>query len=95
MTVPWQTSETLILESAGWKLFHQMDDRWFAVHAATGRVAAIDIDTESFNMAGIEEDSFQHFEKHRDYAAYQLLNCLAEFYNHDKWLRKRDEEENS
>ena len=87
----WEISQRDILRAAGWEIFHVIDEKYCAVHNATGRIATIWIDTEKYIYPRFGET--EDFNIFAEYVADQLLDCLSERHDHDKWLLKMDQED--
>jgi hypothetical protein len=86
----WEVSKRDMLRAAGWEIFHDNDERWCAVHAATGRIATIWVDYQKYIQW---RDDNENFDVGAEVAAGFLFDCLSESHDHDKWLFRIDREE--
>ena len=97
MTTPqWGNTDLTILRAAGWDVLHDMDERWVAVHATSGRIIFTWIDVEEqIEWHNLPADSMEAFELCQRAAAYHFSCHLQERHDHEKWLYQLGQEDES
>jgi hypothetical protein len=84
----WQVPNRIMLERGGWQIMHEGDDKWIAVHAASGQMMSTWLDTHTW-----PEDRRDDYDLLVESAAHDFCLFLAKRVYVNKLHKEIDAEE--